>query len=96
MPVMPHLASECLTLMKSKNDAKWPSVEKKYLELNEKEIVIQINGKKRNIISVETGLPEKIIIKKINDMKLVEKYVKDKTVIKTIYVKDKIINFILK
>ena len=29
-------------------------------------------------------------------MKLIEKYTKDKTIIKTIYVKDKIINFILK
>ena len=75
---------------------KWPTVEKKYLELNEKQIVIQINGKKRNIISVESGLSEKIIIEKINQMKLIEKYTKDKTIIKKIYIKDKIINFILK
>ena len=96
MPVMPHLTNECLTLIKSNNISKWPTVEKKFLELNEKQIVIQINGKKRNIISIETGLNEKLIIERINQMKLIEKYTKDKTIIKTIYVKDKIINFILK
>ncbi len=96
MPVIPHLSNECLTMIKNKNIPKWPTVEKKYLELNEKQIVIQINGKKRNIISAESGLSEKIIIEKINQMKLIEKYTKDKTIIKTIYIKDKIINFILK
>ncbi len=96
MPVIPHLSNECLTKIKNKNIPKWPTVEKKYLELNEKQIVIQVNGKKRNIISIESGLSEKIIIEKINQMKLIEKYTKDKTIIKTIYIKDKIINFILK
>ena len=96
MPVIPHLANECLTKIKNKNIPKWPTVEKKYLELNEKQIVIQINGKKRNVISVESGLSEKTIIEKINQMKLIEKYTKDKNIIKTIYIKDKIINFILK
>jgi len=96
IPVMPHLANECLISSKNKNPIKWPKVEKKYLESNEKQIVIQVNGKKRNIISIESGLSEDNLIKKINQMKLVEKYIKDKTIFKTIYVKDKIINFIIK
>ncbi len=96
MPVMPHLTNECLDIIKSKNITKWPLVEKKYLEFDEKQIVIQINGKKRNIISIETGTSEKNVIKKINQMMLIEKYIKDKTIVKTIYIKDKLINFILK
>ena len=96
IPVMPHLANECLISLKNKNPIKWPKVEKKYLESNEKQIVIQVNGKKRNIISIESGLSEDNLIKKINQMKLIEKYTKDKTIFKTIYVKDKIINFIIK
>ena len=96
IPVMPHLANECLISLKIKNPMKWPNVEKKYLESNEKQIVIQVNGKKRNIISIESGLSEDNLIKKVNQMKLIEKYIKDKTIFKTIYVKDKIINFIIK
>ena len=52
--------------------------------------------KKRNIVSIEKGTSEKNVIKKINQMMLIEKYIKDKTIIKTIYIKDKLINFILK
>ena len=96
IPVMPHLANECLISLKIRNPIKWPIVEKKYLESNEKQIVIQVNGKKRNIISIESGLSEDNLIKKINQMKLIEKYTKDKNIFKTIYVKDKIINFIIK
>ena len=96
MPVMPHLTNECLDIIKSENITKWPLVEKKYLEFDEKQIVIQINGKKRNIVSIEKGTSEKNVIKKINQMMLIEKYIKDKTIIKTIYIKDKLINFILK
>ena len=96
IPVMPHLANECLISLKNKNPIKWPKVEKKYLETDEKQIVIQVNGKKRNIISIESGLSEDNLIKKINQMKLIEKYIKDKIIVKTIYVKDKIVNFIIK
>jgi len=96
IPVMPHLANECLISLKIRNPIKWPIVEKKYLESNEKQIVIQVNGKKRNIISIESGISEDNLIKKINQMKLIEKYTKDKNIFKTIYVKDKIINFIIK
>ena len=47
-PVLPHLANECLNQMASKN-FEWPKVNKEFLEKEEKEIVIQINGKKEVI-----------------------------------------------
>ena len=57
---------------------------------------VEINGKKRNTISVIKGENEKNLIKKIKEMKLVEKYIKDKEIIKTIYIQDKLINIIVK
>ena len=96
VPVVPHLANECLINLKGKNDAKWPKVNHKYLKTETSKIVIQINGKKRNIISIIKGAEEKLVIKNIKEMKLVDKYIKDKKIFKTVYVKDKIINFIIK
>ena len=49
MPVIPHLASECLDKIKKEGKSTWPSVNKNFLESKEKEIVIQVNGKKEVI-----------------------------------------------
>ena len=58
--------------------------------------MIQINGKKRGIISVEKNLQEKDIIKQIKNEKLIDKYLNDGKLIKTIYVKNRLINYIVK
>ncbi len=95
-PLVPHLTCECLEKLKINKNINWPKVEKKYVYSEKNEIVIQVNGKKRNTISIKKGAEEKIIVKSIKDTKLIEKYIKDKEVFKIIYVKDKIINFIIK
>ncbi len=96
MPVLPHLISECLIALMGEKKLKWPEVEKQYLESEENEIVIQVNGKKRNVISLKKGTNENLVIENIKEMKLIEKYIKNKEIFKTIYIKDKIINFIVK
>ena len=95
-PLIPHITNELLTKINKQEKINWPTVRKEIIETDEKVIVIQINGKKRNIISVIKGENEKKLIKKIKEMKLVEKYIKDKEIIKTIYIQDKLINIIVK
>ena len=73
----------------------WPSVKKEYLETDKKEIVIQINGKKRGNLDIEKNMKENDIIEKIKKMSLSEKYIKDKKIIKIIYVKERLINLIV-
>ena len=96
MPVIPHLASECLNELIKKSESKWPTANPKYLQSDKNEIVIQVNGKKRNIISIKKGVEEKFVVENIKEMKLIEKYIKGKKIFKTIYIKDKIRNFIIK
>ena len=95
-PLIPHVTNELLTKINKQDKVDWPVVKKEIIETDEKIIVIQINGKKRNTISVTKGENEKNLIKKIKEMKLVEKYIKDNEIIKTIYVQDKLINIIVK
>ena len=95
-PLIPHITNELLTKVNKQNKVDWPVVKKEIIETDEKIIVIQINGKKRNTISVTKGENEKNLIKKIKEMKLVEKYIKNNEIIKTIYIQDKLINIIVK
>ena len=95
MPVMPHLASECLERFNYNKKLCWPIVEEKYLKNEKNNIVIQVNGKKRSIITVESNIEEKDLIEKINNEKLITKYIENKKLIKIIYVKNKIINYII-
>ena len=96
IPVTPHLANECLERLNYDLNICWPGIEQKYLQQDCKDIVIQINGKKRGIISVEKNLQEKDIIKQIKNEKLIDKYLNDGKLIKTIYVKNRLINYIVK
>ena len=95
MPVMPHLANECLERFNYSKKLCWPILEKKYLNNEKSNIVIQINGKKRSIITVENDIEEKILTEEINDKKLITKYLENKKIIKIIYVKNRIINYII-
>tara|TARA_Y100000591_G_scaffold281086_1_gene260672 strand:- start:3743 stop:6289 length:2547 start_codon:yes stop_codon:yes gene_type:complete len=94
-PVIPHLASECLSVLGKKNIS-WPHVDSKYLKSDEKIIVIQINGKKRNTIKLIDEVKENDLLNTIKEMKLVDKYINNKKIIKTIYVKNRLINIIIK
>ena len=95
MPVMPHSACECLERFNYNKKLCWPIVEEKYLKKESNNIVIQINGKKRSIITVDNNIEEKILIEKINSEKLITKYLENKKITKIIYVKNKIINYII-
>jgi len=94
-PVVPHLSSECLSQLDIKSSLKWPSVKKEFLDTKKKEIVIQINGKKRGNLDIEKNMKENDIIEKIKKMSLSEKYIKNKKIIKTIYIKERLINLII-
>ncbi len=96
-PVIPHLTYECLeNLDKKKVLLKWPEIQKEFLKSDKKIIVIQINGKKRSTIAINEEISEDILTKKITEMKLIEKYTKEKKILKRIYVKNRLINFIVK
>ncbi len=96
IPIIPHFTSECLETMNNKDTIEWPIADKKFLENDKVEIVIQINGKKRATISCFKDITETDLIKKIKDFKDYEKIFKDKKIIRSIFVKNRLINFILK
>ena len=94
-PVIPHFASECLEQLGNNLILTWPEIDMKFLNKKEFNIVIQINGKKREIITTKNELSEDELIKIINKNEKVTKHLNNKNIKKTIYVKNKLINLII-
>ena len=59
-------------------------------------MVIQINGKTRDVLNVKRNLEEAEIADLVNKSLKANKYIVNKKILKTIFVKNKIINYIVK
>ena len=94
IPFTPHLAYECLELLKCKTTDNWPKIDKKNI-LNEIKMAIQVNGKTRDVILIPKDLVEKEINEIILKKSKVKKYLEQKKILKTIFVKNKILNYII-
>ncbi len=94
-PVIPHFSSECLELINNKDKVIWPEYNENLIQEDEINIVVQINGKKREIIKTQLNTTEENLIKLIMDNDKLEKYFENKPIKKKIYIKDKLINIII-
>ena len=95
IPFIPHFANECLESI-TKEQPKWPDVSKKHLIEDKINFVVQINGKKRALLSINRDTSEKALLKEIleNNDEL-EKFLKNRLIKKTIFVSNRLINIIL-
>ena len=57
-------------------------------------MVVQVNGKKRGLIVTKKDLSEKDALIEAKKIENIKKNLKDKKIVKNIFVKNKIINFI--
>ena len=99
-PVAPHLAQECYQILGYEgfiDFVSWPKYDEKLATKQKVTIAISINGKRRGEISLDKGYnSQDELIKQISEMKEVNKYLIDKTIVKVIFVVDKIINIVVK
>ena len=96
IPFTPHLANECLEEMNEKKVDEWPTIDKKIFSKIKIKVAIQINGKTRGIAEVGKDLSEKQFISEIKKIEKLSKLIENKDINKVIYVKNKIINFLVK
>ena len=93
MPFTPHLAHECLELFNCKTFYNWPEIKKNTLEIIN--FAVQINGKTRDIIKMNKNLSE-VEAKVIAEGSLkVKRHIENKKISKIIFVKNRIINYII-
>ena len=94
-PAIPHFSSECLEELGYKSKLNWPEVDKLLLEDEKIDYVIQVNGKKRAILNESRDIDQNILLEKFKSNKLSEKYLKDKSIKKIIFVKNRLINLLV-
>tara|TARA_B100001540_G_C15480753_1_gene494499 strand:- start:270 stop:656 length:387 start_codon:yes stop_codon:yes gene_type:complete len=95
-PVIPHFANECLDDLGFKENIDWPKYDKNLLDEEKVNIVIQINGKKREIIQIKKDANEKEILTIIKNNDKIQNFIKNKDVVKKVFVPNKILNYIIK
>ena len=94
MPLTPHLANECC--QEINKNFYWPEYNSKLLKEESCNIVIQVDGRKRAILNIPINTKESTIIKKSKEIDNVLKHIQNSTIIKNIYIKNKLVNFITK
>ena len=95
IPFVPHLAHECLELLNTKTMSDWPSIDSNLIPDEKIKIAIQINGKTREIIEVKKDSDEKNVINDSKKIKKINEQLTKNKIRKTIFVKNKIINFLI-
>ena len=94
MPLTPHLAHECCEKINKK--FYWPKHDPKLLKEESCTIVVQVDGRKRGTMKMPMDSKEIMVIKKSKDIDNVAKHIGNATIIKNIYIKNKLVNFITK
>ncbi len=97
-PFAPHIAEELLQILGEKqiHEQLWPFVEVDKILSKSPQIGIQINGKARGQIEVQDSWSEDEVIEHAIKLPNISKWLEGKTIIKKIYIKDKILNLIIK
>jgi leucyl-tRNA synthetase len=98
-PFAPHMAEEMWHDLGKEtlivNEA-WPKYDKEALKVDEVTIIIQLNGKVRSKINVSVDEDEEKIKEiALNEPKIAS-YLQGKEIVKIIYVKNKLLNIVVK
>ena len=96
-PVAPHITEELWQLLGNKESitySTWPKYDEEKIKEDTFNLPIQVNGKLRSSVDIKLNLPEEEV-KEIAH-KQVASYLEGKTIVKEIYVKNKIYNIVVK
>ena len=94
-PAIPHFVSECLEDLKTETQISWPIVDKKYLNEDKIDYVIQINGKKRSILNENRDISESAFLNAIKNKKELNRLIENKKIKKIFFVKNRLINILI-
>ena len=99
-PVAPHITEELWSTVLGNNgsiaNAKWPEFDEAKTIDDVIEVPVQINGKLKATIKVALNTDETDVKKAVYENVAIQNAVKDKNIVKEIYVKNKIYNIVVK
>ena len=98
-PFMPHLSEEIWSSLGKNSEltfTSWPKFNPNLVKLDMRTIGVQVNGKRRSEIEIYDEDNESTVLKKAKDDKKVLSHIEGKVIIKEIYIKNKIVNIVVK
>ena len=98
-PFVPHLSEEFWSLLGHSETITyqpWPQFDEGLIQLDEVTIAVQVNGKLRANINIAKDSDEKDVISEAMSLENVKKFTSEGNVVKTIYVPNRLLNFVVK
>ena len=97
-PITPHICFTILSEIKSEkaSNPEWPDKIEGVDVDQEVQIIVQINGKLRSRIYAKSDLNEEEVLKIALEDQKTKQYLAESDILKTIYVPNKLINFVIK
>ena len=98
-PFVPHLAEELWSILGNKDSIsyqEWPSYDESLIQLDNVTIAVQVNGKLRAIIEVPMDSAEDFVVSEALSLENVKKFTSLGSIVKTIYVPNRLLNFVVK
>ena len=98
-PFVPHLSEEFWSLLGHSETItyqSWPHFDDNLMQLDEVTITVQVNGKLRANINIAKDSDEKDVVSEALSLDNVEKYTSDGNIVKTIYIPNRLLNFVVK
>ncbi len=98
-PFTPHICEEMWQDLDGNGTLvhhEWPSYDEDALVKDEVEVVVQLNGKVKAKVNVASGLSKDELAEQMQQDERVQKLLEGKTVVKTIAVPDRLVNFVVR
>ena len=98
-PFMPHFSQELWELMGESSELTyedWPKYDESFILQDEITIAVQLNGKRRSEINISKDEDESSVLDKARSDEKIIAFIGDMEVVKEIYIKDKIVNLVIK
>ncbi|NLL91349.1 MAG: leucine--tRNA ligase [Ruminococcaceae bacterium] len=98
-PFAPHITEELWQMIGNKSmisAAEWPKYNPEKCQEDSIEIAVQVNGKVRGRITIDVDAEESEVLETARSNQQICEMIKGKTLIKELYVKGKIVNFVVK
>ena len=98
-PFAPHLAEELWNKLGNESSifkSVWPSYDPELIKDELVNLVIQVNGKLRATIEMPADISEKHALELAQENEIIAKWLRDKEIIKTIFVLGKLLNIVVK
>ena len=97
-PFAPHIVEELWNKLGNKESIfkeEWPEYDKKLIQEETVQLIVQINGKVRDKIEIKIGLSEKEVQELILSQEKIQKWLDAKKIKKFIYIPNRLVNLVI-